>query len=344
MRKCLGLLFLGFFALGLPPSILSAQTASQPTQLPALVERAHKAKVNEWTIGLAGGLLEGTLIRYAADIAKVLDDGENLRVIPMVTYGAVNNVNDLLSLKGVDVALTQADVLDHFRRELKIPNIENKIQYICPLFRSEAHVLAREEFRTLKDLDGRKVSFGLPGMAANLTGQVIFQRLNVKVEPMFIDNAAAVERMRSGEVAAVVQVVGKPNALFAGIKAGPGSHFLPIEYDATFEDYYVPASLDAEDYPALIGRGEKIPTIAVQTILAVYNWPVNSDRYRRVARFIEAFFTNYERLKEPPYQPKWKEVNLAGKVVGWTRYRVADDVLAKLVEAQAKGQPKQQRR
>ena len=344
MRKCLGLLFLGFFAVALPPRILSAQTASQSTQLPALVERAHKAKVNEWTVGLAGGLLEGTLIRYAADIAKVLDDGENLRVIPMVTYGAVNNVNDLLNLKGVDVALTQADVLDHFRRELKISNIENRIQYICPLFRSEAHVLAREEFRTLKDLEGRKVSFGLPGMAANLTGQVIFQRLNVKVEPMFIDNAAAVERMRSGEVAAVVQVVGKPNALFASIKAGPGFHFLPIEYDATFEDYYVPASLDAEDYPALIGRGEKIPTIAVQTILAVYNWPVNSDRYRRVARFIEAFFTNYERLKEPPYQPKWKEVNLAGKVVGWTRYRVADDVLAKLVEAQATGQPKQQRR
>jgi len=46
-------------------------------------------------------------------------------VIPMVTYGAVSNVTDLLNLRGIDVAITQADVLDHFRREVKIPDIEN---------------------------------------------------------------------------------------------------------------------------------------------------------------------------------------------------------------------------
>src|SRR5215210_5887609 len=178
----LALLFLGLVALGLYPDFLTAQTASPSTKLPALVEQPHRTQVNEWTIGLAGGLLEGTLIRYAADIAKVLDDGENLRVIPMVTYGAVNNVNDLLNLRGVDVALTQADVLDYFKRERKVPNIESKIRYVCPLFRSEAHIYAREEFRTLNDLEGRNVSFGLPGMAANLTGQVIFQRLNIKIE------------------------------------------------------------------------------------------------------------------------------------------------------------------
>src|SRR5215218_11257251 len=122
----LALLFLSLVAFGLYPRFSSAQNAPRPPRLPALVEQPHRAQVNEWTIGLAGGLLEGTLIRYAADIAKILDDGENLRVIPMVTYGAVHNVNDLLNLKGIDLALTQADVLDHFKRELKIPGVENK--------------------------------------------------------------------------------------------------------------------------------------------------------------------------------------------------------------------------
>ena len=324
------LLSLGLAILGLTSGSLSAQTTPRSTQLPALVEHPHRAQVNEWTIGLAGGLLEGTLIRYAADIAKALDDGESLRVIPMVTYGAVHNVNDLLNLKGVDVALTQADVLDHFKRELKVPGIENKIRYICPLFRSEAHILAREEFHTLRDLEGRKVSFGLPGMAANLTGQVIFQRLNIKIEPVFIDNAVAVERMRRGEIAAVVQVVGKPNALFASLKPEPGFHFLPVEDSSAFEDYYIPTSLDAVDYPALIPAGETVRTVAVQTILAVYNWPVNSDRYRRISRFIDAFFTKFERLQSLPFQPKWREVNLAGTVPGWTRYPVAEQVLSKM--------------
>ncbi len=328
--KWLAWVFLGVAILGAVSGPSSAQTAPRSAQPSMLIERPRKTEVNDWTIGLAGGLLEGTLIRYAADIAKALDDGENLRVLPIVTFGAVNNVNDLLNLRGIDAALTQADVLDYFKRELKVPGIENKVRYISPLFRSEVHIYAREEFRALKDLEGQKVSFGLRGTAASLTGQIIFQRLNIKVEPVFIDNAAAVDRMRSGDVAAVVQVVGKPNALFAGIKPEPGFHFLPVDYGPAFEDYYVPAALSAQDYPALVAQGEEVSTIAVQTMLATYNWPANSDRYPRIARFVEAFFTKFERFENPPFQPKWRDVNLAGTVPGWTRHPAAEQALSKL--------------
>src|SRR5918912_837018 len=173
------------------------------------------------TVIFAGVLLEGTFIRYAADLAKVLDDGDKLRVLPMVTFGAVGNVSDLLNLKGVDVAITQSDVLDHFRRDLKVPNIESKIQYISPLYLAEVHVYARAEIASVRDLEGRKVAFNTPGSAANLTGQVVFQRLGIRVEPVLINNAIALEKMRSGEIAAVVHVVGRPNDLFAKFKPGP---------------------------------------------------------------------------------------------------------------------------
>lgn len=291
-----------------------------------------KEAANAWTIGLAGGLLEGSFIRYAADIAKVLDDGENLRVIPLVTYGAVGNVTDLLYLKGVDAAITQADVLDHFKRELKVPRIEERVHYVAPLFNSEVHVCARPEHRTLKDLEGRKVGFNTRGSAANLTGQIVFQRLNIKVEPVFINNAVAVERMRAGEIAALVHVVGKPNDLFASMKGEPACRFLPVEYDAAFADFYLPTALKREDYPGLIPSGE-VSTIAVPTVLAVFNWGKDSERYRKVSRFIEAFFSKFEQLQNPPYQPKWKEINLAGTVPGWTRYKVAEEVLARLASA-----------
>jgi TRAP-type uncharacterized transport system substrate-binding protein len=304
----------------------------RPQQLgkPASTSDPLKDDANLWTVGVAGGLLEGTFIRYVADLAKVLDDGKNLRVIPMVTYGAVGNVTDLLNLRGVDVAITQADVLDHFRGEVKIPDIENKIQYISPLFLAEVHIYAREEFKTLKDLAGRKVAFNTPGSAANLTGQVVFQRLGVQVEPVFMNNAIALEKMRSGEVSAVVHVVGKPNDLFARFKPEPGFHFIPVEYGPQFEDYYVPAALEAADYPNLIRTGETVSTIAVPAVLAVFNWPKTSDRYRRVSRFVEAYFTKFDQLQQPPFQPKWREINLAGKVPGWTRYRVAEELLAKM--------------
>ena len=63
-----------------------------------------------------------------------------------------------------------------------------------------------------------------------------------------------------------------------------------------FDEYYIPATLTAQDYPAFIKPGEKVETLGVQTVLAVYNWPKDHDRYRRVQRFIERYFDLFEKL------------------------------------------------
>jgi TRAP-type uncharacterized transport system substrate-binding protein len=314
---------------GLPVQSRPASNATAPLVDPT----GNKADANAWTLGLAGGLLEGSFIKYASDIAKVLDDGDRLRVIPMVTYGAVGNVNDLLYLKGVEIAITQSDVLEYFKTELNTPNLDKRIQYIAPLFNAEVHVCAKPEFKTLQDLKGRKVAFNTRGSAANLSGQIVFRRLNVPVEPIFINNAVALEQMKTGDLAAVVHVVAKPNDIFAAIKGEPPCRFLPVEYSDAFSDFYIPTTLTAEDYPAMLPRGGSVATIAVPAVLAVFNWPKGGEHYRKVARFTENFFAKFEQLQKPPFQPKWKEINLAGTVPGWTRHQVAEDVLARIASA-----------
>ena len=218
-------------------------------------EAAKAARINNWTVGLAGGLLEGTFVRYAADFGKALDDGDNLRVLPIISYGAVGNVTDLIYLKGVDFAITYADVLDHFKNVEQIPGIERRVNYIIPMFQGEVHVYVRPEIKTFQDLVGKKVNFNTVGSAANYTGGIVFDRLGIKVERIFQNNALALEQMRKGEIAGIVHVVGKPNELFAKFKPEPGFHFLPVEFGAKFEDYYVPAELTAADYPNLIAAG-----------------------------------------------------------------------------------------
>jgi TRAP-type uncharacterized transport system substrate-binding protein len=305
------------------------QASPTPARSALAGESPAIERMNEWTIGLAGGLLEGSFIRFAAEIAKVIDDPPNLRVLPVVSYGAVGNVSDLLYLKGIDVAITQADVLDHFKREGKAGNIAERIHYIARFFLAEVHVYARAEIKTLSDLAGKKVSFNTPGSAANLTGGILFDRLGVNVDRVYINNSTALEKMRTGEIAAVVHVVGKPNELFTKFKPEPGFHFLPVEFSDTFKDYYLPVELTPEDYPNLIAKGETVPSIGVSTVLAVYNWPKTSDRHRRLTRFIEQFFAKFEQFQQPPFQPKWREINLAATVPGWTRYSVAEEVLAR---------------
>src|ERR1700751_5761544 len=90
-------------------------------------EGAEVARVNDWTVGIAGGQLEGTFLRMAAEIGKALDDGDNLRILPVLTYGAVDNLSDLLYMHGVDVAITYADDLDQFKRSGAAKNIDQRI-------------------------------------------------------------------------------------------------------------------------------------------------------------------------------------------------------------------------
>src|SRR5260221_3609288 len=137
------------------------------------IESSLKDRKNSWTVGVAGGLLSGTYMTFADELAQVLDDGDNLRVLPIVTYGAASNLDDLLYLRGVDIAVTQSDVFEYFRTERKTSNLQNRIHYILRLPIAELHVLAKTDIRSLEDLRGKKVNFGPAGSGSSLTGTIV---------------------------------------------------------------------------------------------------------------------------------------------------------------------------
>jgi TRAP transporter TAXI family solute receptor len=316
-------------------SVAQRTGTQRPTSAAALGESQIIERTNAWTIGLAAGLPQGTFLPMADEIARNVNDGQNLRVLPIVTPGGTENIKDLLYLRGVDAAIMNTDVLEHFKSVEKIANIERRINYITGLYVSEIHLIVRSDIKTLKDLEGKKVSFGQPGFGSNITGMIMFQRLGVKVEAVLINNAAALERMKKGEIAGIVHNGGKPNPLVARFKNDAQFRILDVPFEK-FDEYYVPATLTSQDYPNFIKPGEKVETIGVPAVLAVYNWPRSSDRFRRVSRFIDFMFDRFDRFKGPGYSPLWKDINLAAQVPGWTRYWVAEE---KLKQSKAKTSP-----
>jgi TRAP-type uncharacterized transport system substrate-binding protein len=330
----LGLLVALFVGLVVGTRSLVAQTArsaeggrNAPTAA-ANGESVKAARINNWTIGIAAGLLEGSFIRFAAELAKALDDGENLRILPTVTYGAVENIADLLYLRGIDIAITHADVFDLYKKSGEAKNVEQRINYISQMHNTEFYLLARSDINSIQELAGKKVGFHVKGSGPSVTGPMIFERLGIHVEPVYINHSIAIEKMKTGEIAAIFQLGAKPNDLLAKLKPDPGLHFVPLNWGPKFSDYYLPTKLSHDDYPNLIAAGESVDTLAVPVVLAVYNWPRNSDRFRRVERFVHYYFERFDKLKQPSFHPKWKEINLAARVPGWVRYPVAEEVLA----------------
>ena len=105
---------------------------------------------------------------------------------------------------------------------------------------------------------------------------------------------------------------------------------MPIPFSNKFTDYYALGEFTHEDYPNIVPQGGRMTPSSVPGVLAVYNWPKNTERYRKVERFVERLFANWDKLLQPPYHPKWKDIDLAATVEGWNRFVVAEQELTRL--------------
>lgn len=315
------------------PIRVRARTPARPSK-----ETEESNRLNMWSIGLAGGPIDTTDIKFASDIGVALSDGPNMRIVTTLTRGSIQNVKDLLYLKGMDAGLVSADVFDDLRKEGKITNIENRIQYVSQICVNAFQLLVSADIKTLEDLNGKKIAVPAKGSSTASLAAKVFERNGIKVKTVEGSVASGLEQLKSGEVSGLVAAFSKGTpTIFSYIDATSGMHLLPINFDKFMDDYYVPIFLDSADYPNLIQQGDKVETIGTPVVLAIYNWPKTNTRFRKVERFIQYYFEKFDRLRHPPFHPAWRDVNLAAKVPGWTRYWYADQVLKKMIsKVQAK--------
>ena len=329
-------------------SVAAVDIASAQRQVSTYEQQ--RSERNRSAVSIISGGINGTYIRYATDLANVLDDlkGNEMRVLPIVGRGGGQNVLDILFLRGIDMGLTQQDHLAFFKAldPRLYGDIDKRVRFVTKLYNSEYHLIARKEVTRFEDLRGKKVNFWRPWSATDIGSKTIFRLLDIDVENVYMDTAAGLEKVKSGEIAATVLLAGAPIGGYAKIPADDGLHIVPLgpdtltpeQYDKLLE-VYLPTRLTHAQYPNMIPEGQEVPSVASGVVLAVYNWKEDSERYKKVARFVDKFFSSFDKLLVPPRHPKWKEVNLAAKIPGWTRFKAAEEWLA-----QAAANPTPERR
>ncbi|MET7243642.1 TAXI family TRAP transporter solute-binding subunit [Methylobacterium sp. EM32] len=283
--------------------------------------------LNANTVAVISGTPGGTYFRMASDLAFVLDGVKDLRVLPVMGKGAGQNAYDLRYLRGIDIAFVRTDTLDQLRKDRRVGNAQSHIAYIARLFNDELHVVAAREITDIRQLAGRKVSFDVRGSGTDTSGRAMFAGLSLEVEPVNVDQPTALGMLERGEIAAMVSVAAKPVAVLAEFQGGDRFHLLDVPFAGGVAESYMPAELTHADYPRLAPEGNAVRTLAVGSILAAYNWPKGSERYNRIARFVDAFFSQYDSFLKAPRHPKWREVNLTAEVADWPRFPAAKDWL-----------------
>ncbi|WP_108881461.1 TAXI family TRAP transporter solute-binding subunit [Anderseniella sp. Alg231-50] len=327
--KPFALLLAGLWLIMLAPVLSSAPANAQNQSEAAIRERANAGKVTLITGGVDG--VSNTYQQLAGDLASVLDVKSELRVLPVIGYGSLQNIEDLLFLKGIDVGMVHSDVMRHMEQRGILPGARNRLKYVTKLYDEQLHILANTKYTDVKQLNGQTIIVGRPGTGNEMSALTLLRDLRLKPKLIHVEFKEGVQRVRDGRAAAMVVVTRKPSSKLRKIKAGSGLHFLPVPMTKTVLRAYFPDPLTAEDYPNLVQPGKPVQTARMAAILAVYNWGDKTARYANVTRFIRTFIDKFDQLSTASRKDVWQKLDFTGEVKGWQQYGPAAKIIRKAV-------------
>jgi TRAP-type uncharacterized transport system substrate-binding protein len=283
-------------------------------------------RINAGTVTVITAPVGGALAPLGSDLARVLDSDE-LRVLPILGKGSVQNIIDILYLKNVDLGFAYSDALEFVRTQYRIGDVAKRVAYITKVYNSDVHIVAPVEIKNVRDLAGKRIM-----SEKNLgyfSARTIFDRLGIDADFDYdTDDALGLYKMSKGEADAWIVSAGRIAPIVRNFANEGGKfHLVPIPYEETLLDIYAPSNFTNADYPNLIQPDETVPTVSASLILMAFNWPEGSERYNRVKRFVDAFFSHIEDFQNPARHPKWRETNLVAEVPGWQRLKPAQDWL-----------------
>lgn len=277
--------------------------------------------VNQGSVGIMCGRSTGALLPYCEDMAAELNDnlGYSLRVVPMIGEGSMRNVEDILYLKGVDLALANADTLDFMQRQNIHPNIKERLSYITSLESSVLHLVSTKGIASIYDLEGKKVNFGTVGSGTFLTMTNTFEALNINVDVQSDVESVALERLKQGEIDAIGINASIPSSLVQSITAEDNLKLLNVPVDCLSGPYETVVTESAV-YPSLIPTDLDWTAPRVRVVLLAYRWPNDHPRCGRVKRFATALLDNIPSIKQGLFKSRWGDVDPDAEVKDLIRW------------------------
>jgi TRAP-type uncharacterized transport system substrate-binding protein len=315
---------------------LAGQAAPAATSSALRASLAQQRKHNDNALMILGGYPGTSYSVLAHDMAAALGGRDGLRLLAVDAAGGVESLRDLLLLRGVDLALTPANVLVYVNAEATFgPGLQERLTYITQLYGEEVHILVGPGTDSFEKLRGKKIAVPPEDGNAEFAVQDLLRRLRIEAEVVKVAAPDAIDEVRSGGFGALVLVGGKPLRFVAGLPKDGSLRLLALPSTQALGDGYAPADFRSEDYPALIPSGQTIDTASISAVLVTNNTAKSDESNRRITKFVPAFFGALSELAGPQWHPKWSEVNLAATLNGWSRFAAAKEWLDRSTQEQS---------
>jgi TRAP transporter TAXI family solute receptor len=313
------------------PSVMAQ--SSRPDQAQVIAQasaagtQALRTKLNQETLVIAAGRPGTNYLAMAGDLAAAVGASSGVRLLPVATDGGIANLQDLLFLRGIDLAIVPANVLAHARTANGLGGaLPQRITYITALYSEGVHLIAGRDIAAIGDLRGKKVALPAGDGTVQFTVNDIFKHLDIAVESVPMDPVEALEEVRDGRIAAVLLMGGKPMARVSALPKDGSLHLLSLPYERLPGEGYVPAVFVPEDYPALIPPGAIVETVAVGAVLMAAK---GGEEARRIAKHTPTLLAAIGTLAASERHLRcWRDVNLGAVLPGWFRSEAAEKWLS----------------
>lgn len=221
----------------------------------------------------------GTYYNLGVSISEMLSDNENesgekdsekftANIVVRSSSGYRENIEALVS-GDADLALLRGDIA--FSAEIFSSSAKDRIVAIAQLYPELVYIVAREDIKSISDLEGLNVSLGDAGGANEAVFKQILSESGVnEYNALNMSSAASVQAFVNGEIDAFMTISGEPSKTVKELSSACKFTLLPIEeetIDSLCEryPYFSPAEINKKNYSAI---RENVKSVSIYAMLA----------------------------------------------------------------------------
>lgn len=268
-------------------------------------------------LGIITGEPDGASHRLGKDMKRIAEQ-EGGEVELFASEGGVDNVYAVYRSPGTQMGIVQSDLLSFVLLAQENPvlaRIAKKIKVVLPLHTEAVHLVARGDIASFGDLTGKRVAVGRAGSREYVTARLLFRVSGVVPEEMVAaSGAAALSRLKEGELDAMLCISAGPDRLLSGgVDKSHGLRLVAIT-ERSFNGLYQTVEIPASAYG---WSGEPVRTVGIRGVLVSFDF--RSANCEAVGRFARLVRDRLGWLKRNG-QPEWQTVDLEYRLEGWEQY------------------------